>query len=84
MPEVDIIGNDQLDVSEVVGGNRVDESIDDSTFCRNDIEPTLVDQQANFQHDDDGFINDESEDTHSSPNSSSSDEHHDQSIPNDD
>ena len=85
MPEVDDVGNDLLDVLEVVDGIRVEESIDDSTFCRNDIEPTLVEWLTTYQHDDDGFINDELEDARStSDSSSSSDKHHDQSSPDND
>ena len=44
MPEVGDIGNNQLDVLEV-GGIGVNESIDHTTFYRNDIEPNLVEQQ---------------------------------------
>lgn len=68
--EVGDIENDQLDVAEV-GGIGVDESIDDTTFCRNDIEPTLLGQQLQSQDNNVGFINDESEDTRSSPDISS-------------
>lgn len=70
VPEVGDIGNDQLDVLEVVG-IEVNESIEDTIFCRNDIEPTLVEQQLQSQDDDAGFINDGSEDTPSSSNISS-------------
>lgn len=86
VPEAEDLGNDQLELLEVVGGIRVDESIQDKTLCRDNVDPTIVEQQivqAQMNSDvplnnDDDFINDENEDVEVSHSISSSlDEHSD-------
>ncbi|KAA0056490.1 acidic leucine-rich nuclear phosphoprotein 32 family member A-like [Cucumis melo var. makuwa] len=44
VPEVDDVGNKQLNILEIVVGHRVDEHIEDDTLCRTDIDPTIFER----------------------------------------
>ena len=42
MLEVEDIANEQLNVSKIVVGHRVDEHVEHYTLCRAEVDPTVV------------------------------------------
>ncbi|MDV3193972.1 MAG: hypothetical protein Q8835_02865 [Sweet potato little leaf phytoplasma] len=66
VPEQEDIRNDQLQLLEVEGGFRVDESIQEDTLCREDVDPTIMEgptfppqlRRGVSSNNNDEFIND--------------------------
>ncbi|KAA0060253.1 uncharacterized protein E5676_scaffold639G00130 [Cucumis melo var. makuwa] len=57
MPEAEDIENEQINIVEIVVGNRVDDHIEDDTLCRTDVDPTIVERSV-VRHVTDDFIDD--------------------------